>query len=406
MLEPRQMTEKGLASLMRWVPALRRLNTRTGQMVAGIARSEDVAGFAPNNPLVWIVEPNVGGLFQQTEKMLGKGNGGRWTELRAANIPVDADGKPRTSSQLTNGLQPGWRLNVPPSWFPQSSAPPIGGAPPTVQPPIQGLPGSTALGYKYRVLDGDNPSQIAKKLVLNASRWSELVAANPQKPRDGGGGGDVPPIAIIPEWNFDAGEVGNFKTLYPNELLLLPDLWIPEMVTYQTIGYAIAPTAPGWTPPKGGNVIPIIPPAELPPGYVPPVIPVIPGAPPVSPPLAFGTYTQMQAQLAAWGRWSGKIAPSDFGLVATDFTGVADARSVSALASYQRWANSMKGESLRTDGQLDEPTQASLAATVAGILTTAPPTTPAETSSNTPIIVAGGALALGIGYLLLRKKKK
>ena len=72
---------------------------------------------------------------------------------------------------------------------------------PMVVPPA---PPSIATSGTYTVLQGDYPIKIAQKLTGNATRWHELVAANPAK---------------------KVGADGNFVTLLPGEVLTLPASW-------------------------------------------------------------------------------------------------------------------------------------------------------------------------------------
>ena len=56
----------------------------------------------------------------------------------------------------------------------------------------------------YRVVSGDSPSRIAKRITGNDARWPELVAANPQKPKAAN---------------------GNFKNLQPGDVFQLSPSW-------------------------------------------------------------------------------------------------------------------------------------------------------------------------------------
>jgi hypothetical protein len=78
----------------------------------------------------------------------------------------------------------------------------------------------------YKVQSGDYPIKIAQKIVHDASRWKELVAANPNKKR---------------------AADGNFATLLPGEVLKLPASWTDPPPFFD----AKAPHAA--LPPHGGT---------------------------------------------------------------------------------------------------------------------------------------------------------
>jgi nucleoid-associated protein YgaU len=85
---------------------------------------------------------------------------------------------------------------------------PAAPASPSTTPVVVHLPSGSptpSIGLRtYRVVGGDSPSRIAKKLTGNDARWPELVAANPQKPKK-------------PD--------GTFKSLQPGEVLTIPSSW-------------------------------------------------------------------------------------------------------------------------------------------------------------------------------------
>jgi len=85
-----------------------------------------------------------------------------------------------------------------------AAVPVVHAAPAATSPgtPIHASPGTS--GHTYRVVAGDSPSRIAKRLTGNDGRWRELVAANPQKAKQPN---------------------GNFKSLLPGEVLQLPASW-------------------------------------------------------------------------------------------------------------------------------------------------------------------------------------
>lgn len=59
----------------------------------------------------------------------------------------------------------------------------------------------------YVVKAGDSPWTISVAFTGGGARWGELIAANPGKPR---------------------ARDGNFKTLFPGEVLNIPDAWTPD----------------------------------------------------------------------------------------------------------------------------------------------------------------------------------
>jgi nucleoid-associated protein YgaU len=128
------------------------------------------------------------------------GDGNRWPELVAANPQkkTGADGN-------FASLQPGEVLRLPESW----STPPTTSTPsaaPTVAPTVSSPPTQGS----YKVLAGDFPIRIAKRLTGDGARWPELVAANPRK---------------------KTGADGNFASLQPGEVLHLPESWSPTPST-------------------------------------------------------------------------------------------------------------------------------------------------------------------------------
>ncbi|HEY2517174.1 MAG TPA: LysM domain-containing protein, partial [Polyangiaceae bacterium] len=85
-------------------------------------------------------------------------------------------------------------------------SPPPGGAPAAGATPAaaHAAPPAATPAATYKVKAGDSPSKIAHALVHDGNRWTELVAANPQKKR---------------------AKDGNFATLMPGEVLQLPASW-------------------------------------------------------------------------------------------------------------------------------------------------------------------------------------
>jgi hypothetical protein len=154
-------------------------------------------------------------------------DGNRWKELVRANpqkkvvdaayakekkLPVSSIGNFRT-------LYAGERLNWPAGWkTPETLAsapvvsPGITKGAPKLELPAQ-VPTTPATMTTYKVLSGDNPSTITKKLLGDEQvyRWKELIRANPEKKTD--------------------PKTGNFKTLYAGEVLKLPSDWKVPMVS-------------------------------------------------------------------------------------------------------------------------------------------------------------------------------
>ncbi len=87
----------------------------------------------------------------------------------------------------------------------------------TTFPAVLHIPSSTPTtgAQTYKVIAGDSPSRIAKKLIGNDARWPELVAANPQKPKAAN---------------------GNFKNLQPGDVLQIPASWLSVANVAQTKG--------------------------------------------------------------------------------------------------------------------------------------------------------------------------
>ncbi len=71
-------------------------------------------------------------------------------------------------------------------------------------------------GKTYTVEDGDNPSKVAQALTGSASRYTELFAANPDKP------------TVATSYGR------NFKYFYSGMVLKLPSSWWPETITAPT----------------------------------------------------------------------------------------------------------------------------------------------------------------------------
>ena len=100
-------------------------------------------------------------------------------------------------------------------------------------PTVLGIGALDETGTKYVVESGDSPSKIAQKLTGSATRWKELIKANPQKKVD--------------------PATGNFTFLKIGESLNLPTAWQKPAATTepaQPIIGQVTPTTGG-----GGSTI-------------------------------------------------------------------------------------------------------------------------------------------------------
>jgi hypothetical protein len=95
-----------------------------------------------------------------------------------------------------------------PGGMPPSLPPGGGGLPTDVNPP-GAPPPPTASTPTYVVKQDDYPTKIAKAFTGDASRWRELIQANPQKP-------------VAKTGKF----AGSFATLTAGERLYLPPGWV------------------------------------------------------------------------------------------------------------------------------------------------------------------------------------
>jgi LysM repeat protein len=187
---------------------------------------------------------------------------------------------------------------------------PIVYVPPQAQPvrpdAIVPQPQPQPVAVTYTVKSGDYAGAIAQKLTGNGGRWPELIAANPQKPRKSD---------------------GNFATLYPGEVLLLPASWSPGSTS------ATPAQAPGVA--AGPSVV---------------------DQPDFTDDQLFG----VKYSLADWGSRTRAINPTNYG--GGDVNGsIWNNRDREATQSYQKWAVA-QGEVLPTDGTLDDATARSLVA--------------------------------------------
>lgn len=171
----------------------------------------------------------------------------------------------------------------------------------------------TADGAHYVVESGDYPGKIAQKLTGTASRYTELFAANPQKP--------------LVKTSYGQ----NFKTLGTGETLNLPASWVKT---------------PAPAPSQSGPA-----PAPIP-------IPV-----PSSVPTGADSIMQVQGMLGVWNNRTAQAIPSDYGTKLTDFDGQAsNVRYGEALDSFRVWWNGNRDPKppLPLTGPLDDATYAAL----------------------------------------------
>lgn len=190
-------------------------------------------------------------------------------------------------------------------------------------------------GLAYKVESGDYPSKIAQQLTGSASRYPELLDANPQKATvrvysTPAGTVNVPssaPAASIPSGAGVTYQGRNFANLQPGEILTLPASWVK----------ATTPAAPK---PPSDNTANTLSDADL---------------------------FSLKSQLLAWGQKEGgpslsPMSPPKYDGSDLDARGWTT-RDAMQLAGYQTWADSApRNESLRLDGVLDAASYASIRA--------------------------------------------
>ena len=215
---------------------------------------------------------------------------------------------------------------------------------------------------------GSGPRSIANYYTGDENRFTELLAANPEKATVGTPGS----LAY------------NFKSLLVGEKIKIPKSWNIYVAQDGTVG-------------KGGSAFPPAP-------ATPPPVP----SPPASDgsyvsTLAAGQVTAIKLQLGQWGKDTGAIVPSGYPTTADIWVGDAvDESFLQAVRSFQQWSNAKKGTSLPTDGRFTAATHAALNAYTAGkaggtatpatpyIPTSLPPATPATPGTPAvPIPVPG-----------------
>jgi len=237
----------------------------------------------------------------------------------------------------------------------------------TGAPGPAGVATPTSYTWHWRVELGDNASRITKLITGAEGRYPELIAANPSKATVGSAGSP-----------YSTGY--NFKTLTVGELLKIPNSW-NQYIQADGSGYTAGKALP-----------PMI--------SAPPVVPPKPsgGDGEYTSTLSAGTITAIKLELGTWGKKEG-TNPSYPGLF--DVNDVIDESFLNAVRLFQKWSNSKKGTSLRTDGKLDAATKAAIDAYAVGSVTAPPapgttppkplPSLPGSGGGGTPIALPGGA---------------
>lgn len=314
----RRMSPTAVAMLPHLVPGLRRVDPRFVNLAAAgrpkhrvrlVVRNGDVRGIEGAK---WRV--SAGEYYAKIAAAMGHPN--ETIALIKAN--------PSIPSPYT--LQPGQLINLPEAW--------LAGMQPAPAPLPSPSPSPSPTGNTYTVKVGDTMGIIAAKHG-HPNDVAVLIKANPQ--------------------------IKDPNRIYPGDEINIPSGWI-------ALG--------------GGGQTPV-PPPKVEPGDPEPDW-YIPGTNPDDYQLPDGSWetfpgeayqsklpsevwARVQTELAAWNKATpGACTPADFGQP-TDFTAVWDNRTQQAIQSYQKWANT-RGETLRTDGVLDDLTQDSLDRTFAAII--------------------------------------
>jgi hypothetical protein len=248
-------------------------------------------------------------------------------------------------------LNPGEIVNIPDAW-PAMSA----DTGSIEEDEEAGAPRQNLTRRTYAVVAGDGMQRIAQKLgAAERPHWfGELRDANPHK-----------------EMLTKGGKQIGWKSLYPGEIINVPDAW-PDSTEVRPVPGGVPTPAPYMGLPTFPKLPGATPSPMAPPGTVPAAASVDPG-----------TILRAQGILTAWGRlYPNEIQPRDFGagsIISPDLLSVPTPRTQQAIASFQRWSNAKAGTRLRTDGVLDPDTIAALdsfSAQALGGLVERPPVPP------------------------------
>lgn len=153
------------------------------------------------------------GPFQVTQRLLGKDNGGRFTELVKANIPPKHKAKGGGFTTLAIGEH----LKVPSNWpaSPDAIIDPGGGVAPAPSPSPS--PGPAPSSDRFvTVQHGEGPYQVTQRVLGDGSRFHELVNEN------------IPPKI--------SDHAGGFTSLNAGERLKVPASW-PDSAQFSGEGH-------------------------------------------------------------------------------------------------------------------------------------------------------------------------
>lgn len=386
----------------------------------------------------WTVRTNE---FPSTVAKLVTGDANRWHELPAVNPGMKEVHKKDSSGKIIwSGLEPwytGLRVNLPPGWvaptLPQLTTPAPASAPTSSSSSVPGgppfsPPSQYPEGYPspiYVVQAGDYGTKIAERITGVATRWKELLAANP--------------TTADPKYGMKLG-VGQKLTLPASWVKQTTVEPVPPLVPGVIDPAATSPgqptggkwppdpwwplPSPGYTPPTASfPPLPEAPKGEAaPPIPIPTSTPATPATPASSPPAAVSGTPQQIASIQVMlgyfykahsdATWSIPDAP--FGSTPADYTGAWTERTTKALAGFQNWWNTRgKTPKLATNGQPDPQSVAALRQQIDEDLGQKMPGVPPAPQLAPPGSVVAGAppkkdsgiapllLAASIGSLLL-----
>lgn len=177
------------------------------------------------------------GEFRITERLLGKGQGGRFKELVSENIPTDADGRNRRKYSgkdanrkggLEPGLHPGQKLFIPNSWVLIGETSPIvppSPAPSPILPPVSD--GERMTRALILMVTGKNPGQEDSLQVKNWQAFHKRTADGKYGPGDAVFIADtyglVPPTPLYWPKNNTAKALAAWKQEMARLALMHPD---------------------------------------------------------------------------------------------------------------------------------------------------------------------------------------